>query len=400
MEFIREQTKKKPINKKKLRKRIRIALFCGVLLLLLIGLIVRVRERRLESLTDATETQAYDMTEETEAQIVITGDISLTISDYQSLQNALYEIGANVNTSIVTISAESEENDWIEESYEADWQSSGVIVSQDWDAIYILTETRLIEDEANLKIVFVDGATAKAEVINSDENTGMAILSVEKEQMQTETRAAIRIAKLGDSDFVENGAMVIALGSPLGTNYAILSGNITSTDKKLSMMDQNYALLTTDIITSRKGSGILADVNGEVVGVIAQAFAGTEDVGALTVVSVNDIKTLMESLIKGEPKTYIGLYVSTVTEEISEEHGIPQGVFVKEVATESPAMQAGIQSGDVIVRMNDTAIGTDAEFTKLIQSLTPNEKCEIQLLRQSGDTYYDVTCEVDIEIRK
>lgn len=398
MEFIREQNKKKPINKKKLAKKISPI----VLAILALGIVIfAVADwKQTQASNAALETEGQ--TEESTEEIVLTPNISLTISDYQSLQNALHEIGQNVNKSIVTIakSAGEEENDWLEESYESDWQFSGYIVSQDNDYIYVLAETRMLEDIDNIKVVFVDGASAKATVLKTDERTGFAVLTVEKRLMQAETRRAISIAKMGDSDTVASGAVMIALGSPLGTNYAILSGNVTSVDNKVSTKDKNYALLTTDIITSRNGSGILVDINGEIVGFVAQKFAGSEEVGALTAVSVNGVKHMMESMIAGKDRPYVGLYVTTVTETIAKEHNLPEGVFVKEVVTESPAMKAGLQSGDVIVKINDTVIHTDAQFSEKIEKLIPGTTCEIQVKRQSADGYYDVTCEVEIGIMK
>lgn len=396
MEFIREKIKKKPINKKKLIKRIVLGILCVLVVLVLIYAVAKVQEQTNDELILDTETESLDATEVSEEEIELTPNISLTISDYQSLQNALYEIGASVNKSIVTITAQSEENDWIEESYESDWQAAGFIVSQDSDYIYVLTEARLIEDISNIKVMFVDGASAKATMLKADEQTGFVILALEKRLMQPETRRAISIAKLGDSDTIASGAVSIALGSPLGTNYAILSGNVTSVENKISMQDKNYTLLTTDMITSRNGSGVLVDINGEIVGIIAQSFAGAEDVGALTAVAVNDIKTMIDAMINGKDRAYIGLYISTVTEVISKEHNIPEGVFIKEVLTESPAMKAGLQSGDVVVKINDTTICTDADFSKKIENLIPGTTCEIKVKRQSGDAYYDVTCEVEI----
>ena len=396
MEFIREKTKKKPINKKKLIKRILLVLGCVFLFVILLFAALQFDRQNRGPQNTNQEGENVDETESQDDEIELTPNISLTISDYQSLQNALYEIGANVNTSIVSISVMSEENDWIEESYETDWQVAGFITAQDNDYIYVLTETRLIEDESNIKVVFIDGASAKATLLRTDERTGMAMLTVEKRLMQPETRRAISIAKFGDSDTITSGAVLIALGSPLGTNYAILSGNVTSVDNRVSMKDKNYALLTTDMITSRNGSGVLVDINGQIVGIIAQSFAGAEEVGALTAVSVNDVKSMVSAMINGKDRAYIGLYVSTVTDVISKEHNIPEGVFVKEVVTESPAMRAGLQSGDVIVKVNDTVILTDAEFSKKIENLIPGTRCEIQVKRQSGDAYYDVTCEVEI----
>lgn len=391
MEFIREKTKKKPINKKKLIKRI----VCGILLVVFVLVVVYVSEKR-EVATEDLQTEQVESTEVEE--IELTPNISLTISDYQSLQNALYEIGANVNNSIVTIAVETEENDWVEESYETNWHCAGFIVSQNADYIYVLSEMRFVEDIDHIKVIFVDGASAKATLLEADANTGLAMLAIEKRLMQPETRRAISIAKLSEAPELENGAVIIALGSPLGTNYAILSGNVTSIENRISMKDRNYGLLTTDIISSRNGSGVLVDINGEIVGIVAQRFAGAEEMGALTAVSVKDIRSMLGAMISGQARAYIGLYVSTITEVISKEHNIPEGVFVKEVVTESPAMQAGLQSGDVIIKINDTVIHTDADFSNKIEHLIPGTTCEIKVKRQSGDAYYDVTCEVEIGV--
>ena len=128
MEFIREKTKKKPLSKKKLIKRIVIGFVGAFIGLVLVGAMLDLFGPDNDGQILNTETESIDGTEVSEQEIELTPNISLTISDYQSLQNALYEIGANVNTSIVTISTESEENDWMEESYETNWQAAGFIV--------------------------------------------------------------------------------------------------------------------------------------------------------------------------------------------------------------------------------------------------------------------------------
>ncbi len=95
---------------------------------------------------------------------------------------------------------------------------------------------------------------------------------------------------------------------------------------------------------------------------------------------------------------YVGVSISTVTEDIAEDYNIPKGVYIREVAMDSPAMKAGIQSGDVITRINGETIATDMLFTEKISQLIPGTTCEISLKRQNGDAYYDVTCVVTIGV--
>lgn len=396
MEFIHEKIKKKPINKKKVLKRIGFGVSCVIAICVLVFGISK--KFGMQEQTDAKESLVVDNSTENTENTTEEIDMSLSLSDYQSLQSALYSIGGELNKAVVTIFGEELEEEWAGEVYENTWESAGFILSEDDDYLYILAEYRLIEKNTNIKVGFVDGTSAQGILLNKDSNTGLAMLTVEKRLLKTETKQAIAVVKLGNSDSTESGSIVIALGSPLGTNYSILSGNIMSTESKMTLKDKNYSLLATDIVVSRNGSGMLVDINGEVIGIMVQSFSGAEEMGALTTVAVNDVKVTLDALLNGKKIPYIGLYITTVTDEISEQYSIPKGVFIKEVVTESPAMKAGLQSGDVIVKINGTNILTDEEYSKKIEGLISGTTCEIQVKRQNGDEYYDVTCVVEIGV--
>lgn len=396
MEFIHEKIKKKPINKKKVLKRIGFGVSCVIAICVLVFGISK--KFGMQEQTDAKESLVVDNSTENTENTTEEIDMSLSLSDYQSLQSALYSIGGELNKAVVTIFGEELEEEWAGEVYENTWESAGFILSEDDDYLYILAEYRLIEENTNIKVGFVDGTSAQGILLNKDSNTGLAMLTVEKRLLKTETKQAIAVVKLGNSDSTESGSIVIALGSPLGTNYSILSGNIMSTESKMTLKDKNYSLLATDIVVSRNGSGMLVDINGEVIGIMVQSFSGAEEMGALTTVAVNDVKVTLDALLNGKKIPYIGLYITTMTDEISEQYSIPKGVFIKEVVTESPAMKAGLQSGDVIVKINGTNILTDEEYSKKIEGLISGTTCEIQVKRQNGDEYYDVTCVVEIGV--
>ena len=93
---------------------------------------------------------------------------------------------------------------------------------------------------------------------------------------------------------------------------------------------------------------------------------------------------------------YIGIDVSTVTDKISELHTIPKGVFIKEVMENSPAMYAGLQKGDIIIRINEEMVITDEKYHSKLTEFLPGMLCEITVKRQNGDEYYDVICEVEV----
>lgn len=414
MEFIREQIKEKPISRKRVLKQMAVAVMCGILFAITSCLVLLLCMPMLQNAFIAgipTDTQQESSSQEpkdsqsettepetpTENPGVIP-DISLSLEDYQELQNKLYVIGNTANKSIVTVTTVVSETDWMNNAYEIEGQGSGVIVSADDNYYYVLTEKKVIQDASHVRVSFIDSTSADATLLKYDGNTGVAILAVEKRQVDASTAQKISVAKFGNSYTVGNGTIVIALGSPLGTNYSILTGNITSTNNQIMTLDKNYDVFTTDIVASEKGSGILINTKGEMIGMVMQTFSGSQDVNTLTAVSISEIRGVVERLVQGKDVPYIGLYVSTVTKEISTAYKIPVGVFVKEVMTDSPAMFAGLQSGDIITQINGEDIYSDATYSSKIQMLLPGTTCEITVRRQNGDSYMEIKCEVQLGV--
>ena len=407
MEFIREQIKEKPISKRKTAMRVGIAALCGLTFALVacVVLIIAVPyimpQQNSESMNSQEDTQREETTQDTENNypgLVLPPDLNLTISDYETLQNELYQIGNRVNKSIVTVMKLEDENDWTVNDYEIDGKGSGLIISEDNNYLYILTERKIIADAAHIRVSFVDGTGAEATLFKYDGNTGFSILTVEKRLLKLDTKRAIAVAQLGSASEVSNGALVIALGSPLGTSYSILTGNITSVENEVVTKDRKYSVYTTDIVAGKDGSGVLINTNGEVIGIVIQAFSGSQDMSTLTAVAFDEISGLVQNLRNGKDTPYVGLYLSTVTDDISEDYDIPKGVFIKEVVTDSPAMKAGLQNGDVITHINGDSILTDEIFSEKIAQLIPGTTCEISVKRQNGNEYYEVKCTVTIGV--
>ena len=410
MEFIREKIKEKPISKRRIAMRVGVAALCGlafalvacIVLIIAVPYILPQQEtentEEKESVDELQQSETSQGTEDINTGLILPPDLSLSISDYETLQNELYQIGNRANKSIVTVMKMENENDWTANDYETDGTGSGVIISEDSNYLYILTERKIIAEAPHIRVSFVDGTGAEAMLFKYDGNTGISILTVEKRQLKLETKRQIAVATLSSANEVENGSLVIALGSPLGANYSILTGNITSVENEVITQDRNYSVYTTDIVAGKNGSGVLINTNGEVIGMVMQAYSGSQDVSTLTAVAISEVNGIIQDLRNGKDIPYVGLYLSTVTEDISEDYDIPKGVYIKGVATDSPAMKAGLQNGDVITHINGDMILTDAMFSEKIAQLIPGTTCEILVKRQNGNEYYDVKCTVTIDV--
>lgn len=412
-EFVREKIKDKPKNYKRLWIKLLTAAGCGIVfaltaVLVMLFMLPTLRGKMQENMpqtqlrdsqTDDTKDTPAETQSEEDTQDTQTQNKEFTIDDYQKIQTQLYAIGNLANKSIVTITSVVSDTDWFNNSYEREGQGSGTIIGDEDGKLLILTERRIIKDASKISVTFIDDTVAPAELIKYDGNTGLAVLEVEKTKMESSTLSVIGVMSMGNSNSVHKGSIVIALGSPLGTNYSILTGSITSTSNEISTEDCNYSVYTTDIVANKNGSGILINTDGEMIGVVMQNYSAAST-GALTAVDANELKKIIALLSDSKDVPYLGVHISTVTEKIANTYGIPKGVYIKEVEMDSPAMNAGLQSGDVILKIDDQDITTADSYTEAVLGLTLKETYSVVFMREGSNGYKELTCDIEAGILK
>lgn len=441
--FINEKIKEKPLKKKRM---VICAIFCVILAVvfgLVASLVFTIAQPKMEEYfypkqdpvvsipkdepteeTEAeTETENTEQSEQDDTQADTEGlteddtegntagdlenggeiDITntygeLSLESFQQLQNQMYDVGREANRFIVTVTGVKSDIDWFNNAYESKGQASGIIIADNGEELLILTERKAIADAQELFVTFIDDTSAMAEVKKYDGNTGITVLSVPRSEVSEETMNAIKIATLGNSFQITQGTIVMAVGSPLGTNYSILTGNVTATDNTISTIDANYKVFTTDIVGSKDGSGALINVQGEVIGLVMQDYSSTGEENTLTAVAISELKALIEMLSNGKDIPYIGLDITTVTSAIAKEYDIPKGAYVKAVEMDSPAMAAGIQSGDVLTEVDGLAIYTAENYESKLLTLNPEETIKLVISRQGNEGYTEIECEVYVSV--
>lgn len=416
-EFIKEKRKEIPINKKKLATQTGYVCIMALLFGVIASFVIAFLQPKIEEMiypkqepvvsipvdepTETATTESTENTETTETQTETEEPIDMlvwkpTIEDYQMLQSQLYAVGQQANRFVVTVTGIQSETDWFNNDYENRDQGSGIIIANNSQELLILTEKKIIVSAQELYVTFIDGVTVPATMKQYDGNTGIAILSVALSEIEEETMKLVSIAVLGNSLAVPQGTLAIAVGSPMGVNFSILTGNITSNTNTISTIDANYKIFTTDIVASESGSGALINTKGEVIGLVMQDYSRQGDENTLTAVSISDLKALIEKLSNGKEVAYLGLGISTVTSDIEKLYDIPRGVYIKEVKMDSPAMAAGLQSGDVIVEMDGVAIIDEAAYEHKLLQLKPEDKVSIVIKRQGVNGYVSIRCDVEV----
>ena len=407
-DFITEKVKERPINKKKLARKTMVtasmAMVFGIVACLTFASLEPIisnwlhpqeKIEKIEIPLTSEETLPEDMLEHEEetmsasSEVIasLKNEIQLEAKDYQKLYQNIHTLVLSTQSAEVTVTGVSTEMDLFQSAYESKGMSIGYIFAQNSTEVMIMTEYEDVLKNENIEISFVDGSRAPATLRGVDTNTNLAVLVVNKEDMSTSTQEVIGFLNLGSSSLSTLIASpVIAMGNPLG-HRSVVYGMITSMDKVVSMADCNYKLLTTDIYGSQNASGILMDLNGKVVGIINQKYNEESTPNLISALGISEIKASLQRMSNGVENAYIGIKGADLPTEISKVKEVPIGVYVTGIEMGSPAMQAGIQSGDIIVRMDKSKIISFADYGKVLNTWTPGETKDIYLMRQGQDGY-------------
>ena len=314
------------------------------------------------------------------------------ISDYNELYNSLYAVVKQVEKSLVTVTVLTSDTSFINELLERSGATSGLIIADNGGSLLILTQGEVLKDAGSIMVTFDNGSVASAFLRMSDRESGLAVIAVQKGSLDTDTLSAIRIADLGSSSAgAGTGSPVVAAGSPTGMGGSIGYGMITADKSVIDMPDAAYRLLYTDIPGSASGTGVLADTHGQIMGIIAMQYADSDRICAM---GITELKPLIENLSNRKEHIYTGIHGTDIPDAFRAQLGIPEGAYVSMVELDSPAMLAGIQSGDIITGLNGEAITDFEKLAVRFMRLAPEEKMTLRVLRQVPDGY----AEMDFEL--
>ncbi len=397
--FVKEQIKTKPINKRRLFRRILWILLAAVAFGMVASFTIALMEPVFSGWFYSEEQEEANLpwsgedeetTPEEDEEVIL--ELNLEAAALQSLMIMLDAICMEANRVVVTVTGVTSTTDWYDATYDSEQEASGIIIGDNEQELLILTDKSAIDEAQTIHVTFVNGESALASVKKYDLNTGLAVISVDLDEISDATMNRIKIATLGNSYTVSQGTMVLALGSPLGVNFTILEGTITSASSTISLWDGNYTVLTTDIIGSASGNGVLVNLDGEVVGLINQSYSSSENQSTIAAISISQLKSIITQLSNGRAIPYLGMKVSTVSESIANTYDLPMGVYVKSVATgsNSPALKAGIQEADVIVAINGEEISTVKQYTDALNDMSPEQTITLTVMRQSGSGYVEL----------
>lgn len=281
--------------------------------------------------------------------------------------------------------SEGSDGETREREFEQRGIGSGIIVRRDDESVYVLTNDHVAGDADEIAVRLYDGREFDGELVGSDANKDLALIVFE-------TRDEVPVARLGDSDTVQVGDFVLAVGNPLGFESTVTSGIVSAVERQ-GPQRRGMPLLTdyiqTDAAINRGNSGgALVNLDGEVIGMntwIASQTGGS--IGLGFAIPINNARRAIDQFIESGRVEYGWLGVnmadppSSPSDSLTESDG---GAFVYNVYRDSPADRAGILPGDIVIRVGDTAIGDSDDLLRAVTNLRPGDTTRFQLRRENN----------------
>ena len=320
---------------------------------------------------------------------------TLDEESFRQMQQEMTATALEASRAVVEITGVTGSQDWMNESYDNKNSVTGLIIADNGQELLIFGKTSVLADAQEIHVTFYDGTSYAASLKKRDGNLGFGIYAVNRAEIQQSTWSQIKTAVLGSSNAVSKGNPVIVIGKQFGYEGGIGFGTVAATRNFVETADGEYRLICTDIAAAADGTGIMVNLDGEVTAVIDQTVSEEDSMNLVTGYGITDIKDIIEKLSNDETIPYIGIQGIDVTEEIASQ-GIPEGVYVKEVDAESPAMAAGIQAGDIITSIGGEEVKSLTAYHNALMDRDSGDEVRIRGQRRGSGGYVDITFSVTV----
>lgn len=408
-EMITERMKERPINRKKLMRRtvitVSMAVIFGVFACFTFLVLEPVFSNFLYPEPEPEEIVLPEEMEEIlpedmliteekpepETTIQIQKYVLDVMENYNATYDELYLVVQEFQKSMVTVTEVSQDVDWFNNAYENKGQYTGVIFANNKTQLFVLIDSLDIELAEEITVTFQDGSSVPGVYMQHDKNLGLSVVTVNLSDISEEAMDKIGVAGLGSTR--SSGMLaspVIAIGKVFGNTDSVAYGMITSENAILNLTDCNYEKLTTDIYGSENATGFIINTAGYLIGIINQEHNAQETRNLVSFVGITELRRTLERMSNGKEAAYLGIEGMDVTQEANSIQGVPLGAYVTEIVMDSPAMKAGIQSGDIITALDGMPILSFTQYVDVLAGYEPEETVMVKISRQGAEEYSEI----------
>lgn len=282
---------------------------------------------------------------------------------------------------------------------------SGIIVAEKEEELLIVSNNHVVEGTASLTVTFIDGSEAEAVIKGLDEDRDLAVISVSLADLSRDTKNAITVAALGDSDELQLGEPVIAIGNALGYGQSVSGGMVSALGREITMDDGSTGVFiqTDAAINPGNSGGALLNLKGEVIGINSSKIGGTYVEGMGYAIPITTASPIIAELMERETRTvkvpedergFMGIAPQNINDQISQMYGMPQGVFVYSVEPGSAAAEAGVLRGDIIINIDGQKLSSADDLYNVMEYYRAGETITLKIERAINGEYESMEIEV------
>ena len=289
--------------------------------------------------------------------------------------------------------------------FESESAGSGIIVSQDDDELLILTNHHVVDAAQTLTVQFYDDEAYEAKFKGADSALDLAVISVPLSELKDSTKSAIKIALIGDSDKLEIGEQVVAIGNALGYGQSVTTGIVSALNRDIDMSGLKGGLIQTDAaINPGNSGGALLNMRGEVVGINSAKLSDTTVEGMCYAIPISKAVPIAEELMNREDRDkvdsdeagYMGIVGVLISEQDAKKYSMPEGIYLQQIVEGSPAQEAGLQVGDIIEKFDGINITSYAQLQEQLKYYRAGETVDVKIYRQNDGTYEEQTVSITL----
>ena len=271
---------------------------------------------------------------------------------------------------------------------------SGIIVQQDDEYLYIVTNNHVVQNADTLTVQFSNDSTASCEVKGTDPSDDLAVVKVALKNIEADTLQTIKVATIGDSEKLKVGESAIAIGNALGYGQSVSVGYISALGRTVTVLDQtngttitNNNMIQTDAaINPGNSGGALLNSKGEVIGINSVKYTDTDVEGFGFAIPMADAMPIVQQLITREKveetkSAYLGIQGQDISADMAETYNMPQGIYVYQAIEGAAAAEAGIRQGDIITAFDGQSVSTMSELKELLTYYEAGQKVTVTIQR-------------------
>ena len=322
-----------------------------------------------------------------------------SLEDLNKMYGNLRTLASEADKSIAAIHSIQREKDWFDNPIETTGQFSGVVIDARREEVLVLAPSKAVETADSLEVVFSDSEVVPGTVKQTDSQMGLTVICADVSSLEDVQYEKIKPVKLGNSYSSRQGDLVFTVGSPAGMVHSSSYGFISYIAKNVQMTDGNARVLYADVKSRADAGTFLLNTDGELIGWGTDRYGQDVETGMKTFMSISDYKGILELLSNGIPVPYLGIEGQEVTTEM-EKNGMPAGIYITAAAPESPAYNAGLQSGDILDEINDVKIEGMKNFQAQVERLHVGDHITVTVQRNNGkDEYKEIEFAVTMGAR-